>query len=49
MDIQDAGCQVKYLIRDRDGKYVFEPARPNGDAKGAVLPRSGALATDPVL
>ena len=21
MDIQDAGCQVKYLIRDRDGKY----------------------------
>ena len=24
MDIQDAGCRVKYLIRDRDGKY---PAR----------------------
>ena len=21
MDIEDAGCQVKYLIRDRDGKY----------------------------
>ncbi len=21
MDIQDAGCQVRYLIRDRDGKY----------------------------
>ncbi|MEU8264793.1 hypothetical protein AB0C02_29775 [Micromonospora sp. NPDC048999] len=21
MDVQDAGCQVKYLIRDRDGKY----------------------------
>ena len=21
MDIQDAGCQVKYIIRDRDGKY----------------------------
>jgi hypothetical protein len=21
MDLQDAGCQVKYLIRDRDGKY----------------------------
>jgi transposase len=21
MDIQDAGCQVKYLLRDRDGKY----------------------------
>ena len=21
MDLEDAGCQVKYLIRDRDGKY----------------------------
>jgi transposase InsO family protein len=21
MDIEDAGCRVKYLIRDRDGKY----------------------------
>ena len=21
MDIEDAGCHVKYLIRDRDGKY----------------------------
>ena len=21
MDLDDAGCQVKYLIRDRDGKY----------------------------
>jgi transposase InsO family protein len=21
MDVQDAGCQVKYLLRDRDGKY----------------------------
>jgi hypothetical protein len=21
MDIEDAGCQVRYLIRDRDGKY----------------------------
>src|SRR3954453_456194 len=26
MDIEDAGCRVKYLIRDRDGKYqaVFD-------------------------
>lgn len=22
MDLEDAGCQVKYLIRDRDGKYL---------------------------
>jgi transposase len=22
MDIQDAGCQAKYLLRDRDGKYT---------------------------
>jgi transposase InsO family protein len=22
MDIEDAGCRVKYLIRDRDGKYA---------------------------
>ncbi|MEU5943356.1 integrase [Micromonospora sp. NPDC047548] len=21
MDVEDAGCRVKYLIRDRDGKY----------------------------
>jgi transposase InsO family protein len=21
MDIEDAGCRVKYLLRDRDGKY----------------------------
>src|SRR3954451_17372717 len=21
MDLEDAGCRVKYLIRDRDGKY----------------------------
>jgi len=21
MDLEDTGCQVKYLIRDRDGKY----------------------------
>jgi putative transposase len=21
MDIEDTGCRVKYLIRDRDGKY----------------------------
>ena len=21
MDLEDAGCQVRYLIRDRDGKY----------------------------
>jgi putative transposase len=21
MDLEDAGCRVKYVIRDRDGKY----------------------------
>jgi hypothetical protein len=21
MDLEDAGCRVRYLIRDRDGKY----------------------------
>ncbi|WP_234361770.1 integrase core domain-containing protein [Plantactinospora sp. BB1] len=27
MDLEDAGCRVKYLIRDRDGKYpaLFDP------------------------
>jgi hypothetical protein len=35
MDLEDAGCRVKYLIRDRDGKYsagfdrVLADAGPN--------------------
>ena len=25
MDLEDAGCRVTYLIRDRDGKYLPSP------------------------
>jgi hypothetical protein len=30
MDLEDAGCRVKYLIRDRDGKYphLFDESLP---------------------
>jgi hypothetical protein len=31
MDLDDAGCGVKYLIRDRDGKYPARPLTPLPD------------------
>ena len=32
MDLEDAGCQVRYLIRDRDGKYpvLFDQVLADG-------------------
>jgi transposase InsO family protein len=40
MDLEDAGCQLKYLIRDRDGKYpaLFDPVLADA---GITVVRSG--------
>jgi transposase InsO family protein len=40
MDLEDAGCQVKYLIRDRDGKYPALFDTVLADA-GITIVRSG--------
>ncbi len=40
MDLEDAGCQVKYLIRGRDGKYPALFDAVLADA-GITLVRSG--------
>jgi putative transposase len=40
MDLDDAGCRVKYLIRDRDGKYPAGFDQVRTDAGIAVV-RSG--------
>jgi transposase InsO family protein len=40
MDLEDAGCQVKYLIRDRDGKYTALFDAVLADA-GFTVVRSG--------
>src|SRR3954470_4924674 len=40
MDLEDAGCQVKYLIRDRDGKYPALFDAVLADA-GITIVRSG--------
>jgi transposase InsO family protein len=40
MDLEDAGCQVKYLIRDRDGKYPALFDTILADA-GITIVRSG--------
>ena len=38
MDLEGAGCQVRYLIRDRDGKYPTLFDRVLADAGiGVVL------------
>jgi transposase InsO family protein len=49
MDIEDAGCRVKYLIRDRDGKYpamfdaVLADAGINAVLSGVQMPRMNAV------
>jgi putative transposase len=49
MDIEDAGCHVKYLIRDRDGKYptlfdaVLADAGITVVLSGVQLPRMNAV------
>lgn len=44
MDIEDAGCRVKHLIRDRDGKYpaVFDAVLADG-AQRIRMPRMNAV------
>jgi len=49
MDLEDAGCRVKYLIRDRDGKYpalfdtVLADAGINVVLSGVRMPRMNAV------
>ncbi len=49
MDIEDAGCQVKYLIRDRDGKYpaLFDTILAHAGItvvrSGVRMPRMNAI------
>src|SRR5215204_4597396 len=49
MDIEDAGCHVKYLIRDRDGRYpplfdaVLADAGITVVLSGVQLPRMNAV------
>jgi putative transposase len=49
MDLEDAACQVKYLIRDRDGKYPGMFDRVLADAgitvvlSGVQVPRMNAI------
>jgi transposase InsO family protein len=49
MDIEDAGCQVKYFIRDRDGKYpagfdaVLADAGIRVVRSGIRIPRMNAI------
>ncbi|MGI5239592.1 integrase core domain-containing protein [Dactylosporangium sp. CA-139066] len=49
MDLEDAGCKVRYLIRDRDGKYpgMFEAILADAGIKvvlsGIQVPRMNAI------
>jgi putative transposase len=49
MDLDDAGCQVKYLIRDRDGKYpdLFDAILANAGItvvlSGVRIPRMNSI------
>ncbi|GAA4733924.1 integrase core domain-containing protein [Phytohabitans rumicis] len=49
MDLEDAGCRVKYLIRDRDGKYphLFDEVLADAGIEvvltGVRLPRMNAI------
>jgi transposase InsO family protein len=49
MDLEDAGCRVKYLIRDRDGKYpaVFDTVLADAGItvvlSGVRIPRMNAV------
>jgi transposase InsO family protein len=49
MDLEDVGCPVKYLIRDRDGKYptmfdtILADAGITGVRTGVRMPRMNAI------
>ena len=49
MDLEDAGCQVRYLIRDRDGKYpvLFEQVLADAGIEvvlsGVRMPRMNSI------
>jgi transposase InsO family protein len=49
MDLQDGGCQVKYLIRDRDAKYpalfdtILADAGITGVLTGVRIPRMNSI------
>jgi transposase InsO family protein len=49
MDIEDAGCRVRYLIRDRDGRYppLFDAVLADigiaGVLSGIQLPRMNSV------
>ena len=49
MDVVDAGCKVKYLIRDRDGKYpqAFDAVLADADItvvlSGVRVPRMNSI------
>jgi transposase InsO family protein len=49
IDLEDAGCKVKYLIRDRDGKYpgAFDAILADAGIKvvlsGTQVPRMNAI------
>jgi transposase InsO family protein len=49
MDLHDAGCTVKYLIRDRDGKYpamfdaILADAGITAVLSGLQVPRMNAI------
>ncbi|MFV2013559.1 MULTISPECIES: integrase core domain-containing protein [unclassified Micromonospora] len=49
MDLEDAGCQVKYMIRDRDGKYpalfdtILADAGIDMVLSGVRVPRMNAI------
>ena len=49
MDLEDAGCKVKYLIRDRDGKYpgIFDAILADAGIKvvlsGVQMSRMNAI------
>jgi hypothetical protein len=41
MDLEDAGCRARFLIRDRDGKSLLEPIKIDKDYP--CLPWSSAV------
>jgi hypothetical protein len=45
MDLEDTGCQMKYLIRDRDGKYpaLFDTILADSRYRGAAAPQWAGL------
>ena len=49
MDLEDAGCRVRYLIRDRDGKYpqLFDAILADAGIKivlsGVRMPRMNSI------